>query len=462
MSEATRSGPQTAGLTTPTPTISAVSTIHPQQTQTFTISGSGFGSQPPINGDLPCIEVSDLTKGWNAGHVDPASGPTESGAACSAPQGPNGDLITVQIAGWNDSTIVITGFSGAYGNIQNGWYLSAGDQVQVRVWNAQSGAGPASFKTTVAGTTTGTPSAIYLALGDSVASGHGLQDYVGPMACKRSPHGYPPAIAAALQRSAFIRPWDITRDFLACSGAPSGQIRSQADAAKAIIASVHSARGNDTGPDAYVSLDAGIDNFDFISSPTAFHLECESDSDFNKWVHANLATLDQDLLGSPRLSANSILGRIYGIGATGGPFKVKTVVHGYYDPLVDRVHPLVVAWHGIAPCNVGAGAALSLFRDIRAVARARVVLAELDAELNRLVATANAQLPAGAGRHPVQFVSIASRMGSNLSCTDPRSNVQNFKPQAFPWLNGSDCVHPSAFPFGVSVIANAVTNALEN
>jgi hypothetical protein len=149
------SEPPTTGLTdssssTPTPpTIESVSTVGATQTQTITIVGRGFGSTPGSDGNLPCFEIADLTKGWNAGHIDPASSPAETGAACSAAQGPQGDAVTAQISSWTDTGIVITAFDGMYGSTEYGWYFSAGDQVAVRIWNAQSGAGPASFTTTV-------------------------------------------------------------------------------------------------------------------------------------------------------------------------------------------------------------------------------------------------------------------------------------------------------------------------
>jgi hypothetical protein len=136
------------GTTTLLPsTITSVSKITSLQTQTVIISGSGFGTQAPFNGDLPCIEISDQTAGWNAGHADPSAGPgTDTGASCSTPLG-GLDLITIQVSSWNDTAITFTGFTGQYGSLS--WVLSPGDQVRIQVWNAQTGAGPAAYTTTV-------------------------------------------------------------------------------------------------------------------------------------------------------------------------------------------------------------------------------------------------------------------------------------------------------------------------
>ncbi|WP_284982340.1 hypothetical protein [Arthrobacter sp. efr-133-TYG-118] len=134
-------------------TITSVSKVSPSQTQTVIISGSGFGNQAPFNGDFPCIEVSDLTAGWNAGHGDPSYAPgTDTGASCGTAQESAVDLVTIRVTSWTDTAFTIAGFTGQYGNP---YVLTSGDQVRFRVWNAQTGAGPASYTTTVQ--TTGSP-----------------------------------------------------------------------------------------------------------------------------------------------------------------------------------------------------------------------------------------------------------------------------------------------------------------
>ena len=108
-----------------TPVINNVSKISPVQTQTITISGNGFGDLDPYNGNSPYIEITDSTSGWSAGY--------SSGAT------PNG--VTLNIASWSDSQIVISGFTGKYGDFS----LAAGDSISINVWNVPSKTGPASY-----------------------------------------------------------------------------------------------------------------------------------------------------------------------------------------------------------------------------------------------------------------------------------------------------------------------------
>jgi protein involved in polysaccharide export with SLBB domain len=115
------------GTNTCTLAINSVSPILPQQTQTITISGAGFGTQAAYTGDSNYIALVDTTAaGWNAGH--------------------SGSAVTLAVSSWTDSQIVLSGFSGSYGT--NGWCISPGDQLSVRVWNAKTGAGPAIYPIT--------------------------------------------------------------------------------------------------------------------------------------------------------------------------------------------------------------------------------------------------------------------------------------------------------------------------
>jgi len=128
----TRTGPASftvkvrAAEPPPMPIISAVTPVLAKQTQTITISGRGFGTVIPYNGDSNFIQLSDITRNWNAGH--------------------SGNLVNLIVAEWTDSRIVLQGFSGSYGG---GWSLATGDVLVVQVWNAHSGAGPASFRAEV-------------------------------------------------------------------------------------------------------------------------------------------------------------------------------------------------------------------------------------------------------------------------------------------------------------------------
>ncbi|MGD0735017.1 MAG: hypothetical protein ABR976_07705, partial [Terracidiphilus sp.] len=111
----------------PGPTITSVSAILPQQTQTITISGSGFGTHAPYTGDVSSILFAD-----------PAGTPWYGGYP--------GDAVTLSVSSWTDSQIVITGFSGAYGT--SAGCIRPGDQLYVKVWNAQTGSGPAYYPIT--------------------------------------------------------------------------------------------------------------------------------------------------------------------------------------------------------------------------------------------------------------------------------------------------------------------------
>lgn len=118
------------------PAITSVSPIAPQAAQNIVIRGSGFGVQPAYDGDSPFIMVSNLTRNWRAG--------------CRArPEcGPGDDRVTLRVTEWSDSEIRIEGFTGRIAprgpNI-----LNAGDKAEVWVWNAQTGAGPATYLLTV-------------------------------------------------------------------------------------------------------------------------------------------------------------------------------------------------------------------------------------------------------------------------------------------------------------------------
>jgi uncharacterized protein (TIGR03437 family) len=109
------------------PAITAVSSVLPQQNQTITISGSGFGTLNAYSGDSSYIEISDLDGQWNAGY--------------------GSNLVTLNVTSWTHSQIVIQGFQGSYG--QFGWSLNSGDYVSIQVWNPQTGAGPTTFVTQV-------------------------------------------------------------------------------------------------------------------------------------------------------------------------------------------------------------------------------------------------------------------------------------------------------------------------
>ena len=120
----------TTNSTTPTPEtpiITDISKISATPTQTITVKGHGFGNLNPYNGNSKYIEISDVTQGWDAGH--------------SASNGETANGVLLNITQWTDSQILISGFTGKYGNFS----LHVGDNLLIKVWNAPSGLGPSSF-----------------------------------------------------------------------------------------------------------------------------------------------------------------------------------------------------------------------------------------------------------------------------------------------------------------------------
>ena len=102
------------------PVITSVSGVAAQQTQTITINGSGFGTRAAYTGTSNFISVIDANKNWQAGY--------------------GFDAITLVVTSWTDTQIVLGGFSGSYGS---GTYtLSANDQIELNIFNPQTGSGP--------------------------------------------------------------------------------------------------------------------------------------------------------------------------------------------------------------------------------------------------------------------------------------------------------------------------------
>lgn len=123
------------------PSIGSVSSIGPRAEQPIKIDGSGFGQLAPYSGNSEYIELADLTRGWNAGWHEPGS--------------PASDTVTLVVASWRDSEIILNGFAGDYGAVFDSggnhydFNLKSGDQVRLRVWNPQTSGGPAEYLLTV-------------------------------------------------------------------------------------------------------------------------------------------------------------------------------------------------------------------------------------------------------------------------------------------------------------------------
>jgi hypothetical protein len=115
------------------PAISSVSAIEPKANQVIVIKGQRLGVHTYYaNGDTAYIAIRDQTARWAAGRIIPQ----------------NWDEVTLNVAHWTNSEIVVTGFAGAYG--QHWWKLTPGDEIEVAIWNPQTQAGPATYHLTVA------------------------------------------------------------------------------------------------------------------------------------------------------------------------------------------------------------------------------------------------------------------------------------------------------------------------
>lgn len=121
-----------------TPKIKKVTPIQAVQYQTIVIKGKGFGKMQPYNGDSCCIQFIVSNPAcyyygsygtWQAGYEG------------------SGNYVTLNVTKWTNKKIVVSGFTGDYG--QRCWYLVSGQAIKLNVWNAQSQAGPASWSGTI-------------------------------------------------------------------------------------------------------------------------------------------------------------------------------------------------------------------------------------------------------------------------------------------------------------------------
>jgi len=113
-------------LSNPGPSISKVSKIDTKQKQKIVISGRGFGTMQPYNGDSEYLQIWDITGGWSAG-LDNIS---------------QDDTVTLNVTSWSDSKIDVAGFTGGWGEYN--WTLQKGDHLTINVWNPQTDSGPAT------------------------------------------------------------------------------------------------------------------------------------------------------------------------------------------------------------------------------------------------------------------------------------------------------------------------------
>jgi hypothetical protein len=114
-----------------TPKITSVSKITTKKHQTITIKGTGFGTHKAYTGNTDYIDLRDISKHpvWEAGYK------------------PDDDTVTLIVNKWDNTEIVLGGFAGKWGTYN--FTLVKGNVEWVRVWNPQTGKGPASKKVTV-------------------------------------------------------------------------------------------------------------------------------------------------------------------------------------------------------------------------------------------------------------------------------------------------------------------------
>ncbi len=110
-----------------TPKIATVGAFEANGSQTVEITGSCFGTGNTTSAaDTAYFKISDLTTGWAACWTD----------------GHGEDWVTCNISSWTDNEITFSGYTGYYG--QDGFVVTDGQDIEVQVWNPQSGNGPAT------------------------------------------------------------------------------------------------------------------------------------------------------------------------------------------------------------------------------------------------------------------------------------------------------------------------------
>jgi len=139
-----------------------------------------------------------------------------------------------------------------------------------------------------------TPKLVYYALGDSIASGHGLPGGTGrtPGTCQVSPNAYPSFVFQLLQT--YLPQYSSSFVPLACSGAKSFTTSQRTAPLTDLPQQVAAVLQNEPfppGQTTLVSLTVGADDFDFqaeVENP--LHI-CASDDQFMQWVN--------DTIGGP-------------------------------------------------------------------------------------------------------------------------------------------------------------------
>jgi len=260
----------------------------------------------------------------------------------------------------------------------------------------------------------------YVALGDSIASGHGLGDSGGR--CRRSPRAYPQRVRALLA----ARRQALRFRQLACSGATTADLHAQVTAA---LAAVGLRR-------ALVSITMGINDFDWADiAATYVRLRDPDETSFEAWVN-----------GVADHAGNTVRVEVGRLLARHG---VAVVLTDYPDP----VNPDSLLFGGPQPCA-----------DVPACyARAEYLVHTLDQRLADAVAGKRRARLASVYRAFHGHEAPSPECGSGpppVSDTwfqypsDPASNSFPQLPPGFPQGWRGDCFHPN--DAGATAIAEAV------
>jgi lysophospholipase L1-like esterase len=156
----------------------------------------------------------------------------------------------------------------------------------------------------------------YFALGDSVASGYGLDD--DGAICRRSMLAYPWQVVARLQKTVVVEQFAL----LACSGATTGTLDSQVAEALSRLADRPT----------LITLTVGANDFGWSDLlPFAQNLCTPDDGAFHAWLEGIAQTVEDNLVGQlDRLLASP---------------QVEVILTDYYNPtnmsgaFWERVHP---------------------------------------------------------------------------------------------------------------------------
>jgi lysophospholipase L1-like esterase len=284
--------------------------------------------------------------------------------------------------------------------------------------------------------------AAYLALGDSVASGYGLDrtDYLGGDGCGRAEgEAYPARAAAGLGRPGV--------DLVACSGATADDVRT--DPVPGPDGLVGDGRGDrsqldwavDVNP-GLVTLTVGANDLRFFAAPELIGAGGAVDGER---LAGRLTDLSGDL--------DHLLGRL--VSATDATVVVTT----YHDPTAATPHG-IAGCEGACFARAAAGVVDALDATLAEVAGRfgdRVVLADVRPAFAGHGA-GNGLGPDGlrAGELPSWVPTAVTGVVDGLSGVTPF--CADGHPGGEPWVSSFDCVHPNGS--GADAYAAAVVAAL--